>query len=697
MSDALTILDLIHRWGLIRPDRPAFRFLRGDDPAGDELTFAALHHYTFALARTLHARVPPGSRAVLLFDTEPGFVVSFFGCLAAGVIAVPADPPHGRRAWSGIERIVADCEPALILTSAVIRQRWDDELSRLAVAKNLQVLTVDDALAAGDGDGQPAATRHDGVAFLQYTSGSTAHPKGVMVTHANIMANVRMLEEAFALDADEQIVGWLPLFHDMGLVGFVLVPVYLGCTSTILSPAAFLEKPVRWLRAIARYRGTISSSPNFAYDLCCAKIRPGDRSDLDLSSWRAALNGSEPVSMRTLRRFEETFAANGFRAGAFRPCYGLAETTLLASAADGDRPVRILPGGRTADRVADAAFRIESAEIVGCGRPRGGAAVAIVDPSTGVECHPGDVGEVWCRGDHVAAGYWRQPAPTADAFGARLANRPDEGPYVRTGDLGCVDAGELFLVGRIKELIIVRGRNVPPQDIEETVAGAHDALRAGHVAAVALTSETEQPLAIVAEIEREYWRTFDPEEVVDAILQAVQAESGLAVTAVTLLRPGGMPKTTSGKLRRLECRRRLQIGAPGNPGNPGNNDEWRVLHEWRLQPATAAHEPAIAAAAPSIAGLDPSLATDVVLDWLRARLAQVLECRPDQIGDEEPFARYGLDSAVAVTLTGELAAWLELDLDPTVFWEFAHPLALAEHLAGLVTDRAQAGDPVELA
>ena len=225
------------------------------------------------------------------------------------------------------------------------------------------MLTVEDAMASGGVNGRPDAAPHDGVAFLQYTSGSTAHPKGVMVTHANILANVRMLQEAFALDGDEQIVGWVPLFHDMGLVGFVLVPVYLGCTSTILSPAAFLEKPARWLRAIARYRGTISSSPNFAYDLCSAKIRPEDRADLDLSTWRAALNGSEPVSARTLRRFEETFAESGFRAATFRPCYGMAESTLLISAADGGRAIRVLPAGRPTGGPSDAAFHVASAAI----------------------------------------------------------------------------------------------------------------------------------------------------------------------------------------------------------------------------------------------------------------------------------------------------------------------------------------------
>ena len=672
----------------MRPYRPAFRFLRGDEPAGAELSYAALQQQSRTVARALLARVPSGSRALLLFDSDPGFVAAFFGCLAAGVVGVPANPPHGRRAWAGIGRLAADCAPAIVLTTRAIEQRWRHDMSRLGVE---HILTIDDALTGGGADRPLPPIAPDAVAFLQYTSGSTAHPKGVMVTHANIMANVRMLEEAFALDTEDQIVGWLPLFHDMGLVGFVLVPVYIGCTSTILSPAAFLEKPVRWLRAITRYRGTISSSPNFAYDLCCARIRPEDRAGLDLSSWRAALNGSEPVSARTLSRFQEAFGASGLRPGVFRPCYGMAESTLLISATDGDDEVRTLAPGRAAGWPADAPFRMETNEIVSCGRTCGGAALAIVDPATGRACRDGEIGEVWFRGGNVAAGYWRNPGATAETFDASLDG---ERGYLRTGDLGCLDDGELFLVGRMKELLIVRGRNVPPQDVEEIAAAAHEALRDGHVAAVGLAHDTEQRLAIVAEIAREHWRTFDPEAVVDAVLDAVQTTLGLGVAAITLLRPGGMPKTTSGKLKRLECRRRLEPAM--NTDVRGADAAWQVLHEWRLQTSDGAGAP-VAAPVPSLAGLDEAQATDIVLDWLRARLAQVLDCRPDQIGDEEPFARWGLDSAVAVTLTGELAAWLQLELDATVFWEFAHPLALAEHLAGMVTARARSGDPVELA
>ena len=446
MSEALTVLDLIHRWGEERPDRTAFRFLRSDESVGEEVSYAALRRNALAIARALSAHASPASRALLLFETEPGFVDAFFGCLAAQVIAVPADPPHGRRAWGGIDRIVRDCQPATILTTRTLQQRWERQLAQLCATHACRVLTVEDCLAAGDGAVRPAAVPvtidASRVAFLQYTSGSTSHPKGVMVTHDNIIANVRMLQETFSLDAGTRMVGWLPLFHDMGLIGFVLVPVYLGCTSTILSPAAFLEKPVRWLRAIARYRGTISSSPNFAYDFCAAKIRPEDREGLDLSSWGAALNGSEPVSARTVRRFQETFADHGLRPDVFRPCYGMAEATLLVSASEADRPIRVLPapggpggpGGN--DALSDAAFWIETADVVGCGPSPRGTVIRIVDPVSRIECSSGQVGEVWFQGENVAAGYWGNPSATEEAFGARLAVGPE---HLASGRVESVD------------------------------------------------------------------------------------------------------------------------------------------------------------------------------------------------------------------------------------------------------------------
>ena len=674
MSDGVTLPGVLQRWAEIRPDHIAFRFLRSDESVAAELSFATLWERSLRVAGALGERAPAGSRALLLFETEPAFVEAFVGCLAARVLPVPADPPHGRRAWRGIERMVADCAPATVLTTSTLRQRWATQMDALGAQTSVVVLDELDRPP-----GVAAAPSGSSLAFLQYTSGSTSRPKGVMVTHDNVIANVRMIQEAFELDGDTRTVSWLPLFHDMGLIGFVLVPIYLGCTSTILSPAAFLEQPVRWLRTISRYRGTISSAPNFAYELCAEKVPPEDESSLDLSSWECALNGSEPVSARTLSRFRERFSARGFRPTAFRPCYGMAETTLLASAITPGASVRLLtPAARDAT-LTDASFAVETRDVVGCGHARRGGEIRIVEPTTRTLCEDGQVGEVWLRGDHVAAGYWHRDEETAETFGATLAEAPDGPGFLRTGDLGCVDAGELFLMGRIKELVIIRGRNLLPRDVEEAVGECHHALRPGHVVAVGLRGETTERLGIVAEIDRASWRTFDAADLIRAISDVVSGQFGVAVDEVALLRPGSLPKTTSGKLQRVECRRRLE----------GTADEtsWSVLHHWR-RPTTQA------TAASTTPALDESLSeeelTDRLLDWLRARLARAIGCSPDDIADEEPFSSFGLDSAVAVTLTSELSEWLGLELDPTVFWEHTHPLALSEHLAARLVERAGA-------
>lgn len=691
MSDVLSLIQPLDHWAEVRPEGLAYRFLNADESVAAEVTYAALRRRAHAVARALAANARPGDRALLLFDADPGFVSAFFGCLVAGVIAVPSDPPHGRRAWTGIDALAVDCRPSVILTTRTLRDRWQREIAALAAEHRATVIDVDAVTEVHAGNDAPAVDiGPDTPAFLQYTSGSTSRPKGVIVTHANALANVRAIEEVFELDDRLNTVSWLPLFHDMGLIGFVLVPFYLGGTSTVMSPAAFLEKPVRWLRAISRYRATTTSAPNFAYDLCVSKIRAEDRAGLDLSCLSRALNGAEPVSARTIARFEETFADTGLRRGAIRPCYGMAEATLFVSAVPPASSARILDAAVArasgSGVSATASFHVDTGDIVSCGVTARGASIRIVDPATGRPCADGEAGEIWFNGPGVASGYWQNATATDETFIAEdrtpAGLRSTSGRWLRTGDLGCLEGGELFVMGRLKELLIIRGRNFVPHDIEEVVGASHPALRAAHVAALAVTRDDAPALAIVAEIDREQWRTFDAQQVVDAVLAAVHDRFALGVSSVTLLRPGSLPKTTSGKLRRLECARRLARA------DAGGVDEWSVLHEWRQREAAAGP---VASAVPQLstpdaAALDamsPDDLTDAALEWLRVRLARALECSPEQIADEEPFARFGLDSAVAVTLTAELADWLGVELSPTVFWEHAHPLALAEHLAAL--------------
>ncbi|HEV7785623.1 MAG TPA: fatty acyl-AMP ligase, partial [Thermoanaerobaculia bacterium] len=445
-----------------RPNQAAFTFLTDGETEAGRLTYAELDFRARAVAAALREAVPPGERALLLYPPGLDFIVAFFGCLYAGVVAVPAYPPRPNdRSQARLRAIARDAEPRVALsTSATL-----SGLAGLAaMAPELAAVRwmATDALASGVSDRQLSEPSPESIAFLQYTSGSTAEPKGVEVTHANLLHNERMIGAAFEQDESSVVVGWLPLYHDMGLIGTVLQPLHAGGRCVLMSPLAFLQRPMRWLEVISRYRGTTSGGPNFAYELCVRKATPEALAGLDLTSWRVAFNGAEPVRAETLERFAGTFAPCGFRPEAFYPCYGLAEATLfVAGGVPGRRP-------RIAEVEAAALERNEVVSIAGSdrgarrlvssGRPWMGQRIVVADPETGAACPPGRVGEIWIAGSSVARGYWRNPEATTHDFGAHLAGPGSDGPFLRTGDLGFVADGELYVTGRLKDLIILRGR-----------------------------------------------------------------------------------------------------------------------------------------------------------------------------------------------------------------------------------------------
>jgi acyl-CoA synthetase (AMP-forming)/AMP-acid ligase II len=497
-----------------------------------------------------------GERVLLVYPPGLDFILAFCGCLYAGAVAVPVYPPRPNRPFDRIRSLVADSQATFAFTTARLMAEIERSFAAEPDLQAVHWMTTDNldasALPAWSDPGAGPGT----IALLQYTSGSTGTPKGVIVSHGNLCHNERMIKLAFGHSAKSTVVGWLPLFHDMGLIGLVLQPLFVGASSYLLPPLTFLQRPARWLRAITRFRATTSGGPDFAYDLCCRRVTREQRAELDLSSWEVAFNGSEPVRAETLERFAAEFAPCGFRREAFYACYGMAEATLLIS---GGLPEEC-PVVRVVDAAALEANRVVARDpaepgarrVVGCGRGWGGEQIRVVDPGSLTLCSDGQVGEIWVAGPNVAQGYWQKPEETRQVFGAYLADT-GEGPFLRTGDLGFFD-GELFVTGRIKELIIIRGRNHYPHDIEFTVQDSHPALQPGGGAAFAVEADGEERLVVAQEVHSRFGKGLDVPRVLADIRQAIARRHELEVHAVLLLKSGTIPKTTSGKIQRRACR-----------------------------------------------------------------------------------------------------------------------------------------------
>ncbi|PHN54303.1 non-ribosomal peptide synthetase [Pseudomonas sp. ICMP 8385] len=557
MMDALelprTLVQSLQRRAAQTPDQVALRFLAESADDSVVLSYRDLDLRARTIAAALQASAGLGERAVLLFPSGPDYVAAFFGCLYAGVIAVPAYPPESTRRHhqERLLSIIADAEPRLLLTSSGLR----DALRQIEQAPPL--LCVDELHSEIAADWVAPNLQDNDIAFLQYTSGSTALPKGVQVTHGNLVANELLIRRGFGIDLnpDDVIVSWLPLYHDMGLIGGLLQPIFSGVPCVLMSPAYFLGRPLRWLEAISQYRGTISGGPDFAYRLCSERVSDSALERLDLSHWRVAYSGSEPIRLDTLERFAEKFACCGFTPNNFFASYGLAEATLFV--AGGTRGQGI-PALRV-DEQALAANRAEPGQgsaIMSCGTSQPEHGVLIVEPQTLAELADNCVGEIWATGPSIAHGYWRNPEATAKTFVSHAGRT-----WLRTGDLGFMRDGEVFITGRLKDLLIVRGHNLYPQDIEQTVEREVEVVRKGRVAAFAVNDQGLEGIGIAAEISRSVQKILPPEALIKAIRQAVAEAYQEAPCVVLLLNPGALPKTSSGKLQRSACRTRLADGS----------------------------------------------------------------------------------------------------------------------------------------
>ena len=579
-----TLVDLLHYRGQCQPDKQAYIFLQNGETESGSLTYGELDKQARAIAAQLQSLRLKGERALLLYPSGLEFITAFFGCLYAGVVAVPAYPPRRNQNMSRLQALVIDAQATVALTTTSLLTNIENRLAQTPEFKALPCLATDNIASELAESWLEPEVMSDTIAFLQYTSGSTGMPKGVMITHGNLLHNEQMIKRAFAHTEDTIFVGWLPLFHDMRLIGNVLQPLYLGIKCFLMSPVDFLYKPFRWLQAISRYKATTSGGPNFAYDLCIHKITPEQRASLDLSSWEIAFTGAEPVRAETLEKFAETFKPCGFRREAFYPCYGMAETTLFVTGGlKKTFPVIHQVSGTALEqnRIVDSTDEDSNIrKIVSCGQTWLDMNLVIADPKSLTRCEADRIGEIWVSGSSVAQGYWNRPLETKQTFHAYLADTK-EGPFLRTGDLGFIKDRELFVTGRLKDVIIIRGQNYYPQDIEQTGEKSHPALRPGYSAAFALEVKGLERLVVVQEVERSYLRKLNINEIVGNFHEAVTAEHGLQVYATVLVKPGSIPKTSSGKIQRHACRAKFLNGSLNLVGdwceNPQFTSKFRHL------------------------------------------------------------------------------------------------------------------------
>jgi natural product biosynthesis luciferase-like monooxygenase protein/amino acid adenylation domain-containing protein len=555
-----THVELLQSRALYHPEKQAYTFLADGEREENSLTFADLDRQARVIAASLQEMQIGGRPVLLLYQPGLEYLAAFFGCLYAGAIAVPAYPPRLNHNLERIEAIVSDAQPVLALSSQTLATpAMRQQFASFSYLGSLHIETTDTLPGSLADRWREPKLDADTLAFLQYSSGSTGRPKGVMVSHRNLLYNHRMLQTALQHSESAPLVSWLPLFHDMGLIGNALQSIYQGVPCIFMSPVAFLQKPFRWLHAISRYKAYSAFAPNFAYDLCVQKITSEQLTQLDLSCWHNAINAAEPIRSDTLERFAETFAPCGFRRETFVPGYGLAEATLVVSTADSG----VLSTVRRVDRealeqnkvVATTGEETRIRNVVGCGHTWLEQKILVVDPDTHMPCHAGQVGEIWISGSNVAQGYWKRPEETKEVFQAKLANGA-EGLFMRTGDLGFLDDGELFVTGRLKDLIIVYGRNYYPQDIEAVAERSHPALRPNCSAAFSLDIAGEEQVILVQEIERQY-RHQQPQDVFAAIREAVLDAYELHVYGIVLIKPGSIPKTSSGKIQHRACREAL--------------------------------------------------------------------------------------------------------------------------------------------
>jgi acyl-CoA synthetase (AMP-forming)/AMP-acid ligase II len=569
-TKTLTFVDVLTQRAQEQPAQNAYTFLDFVAETETHITYGELDRCARSIAVALQNAGYEGKPVLLLYPAGLEYITAFFACLYAGAIAVPVYPPHSPRLLPRLQTIINDTQASVALTT---EQAYTDILRKFPALPELQCLQwfiTDDPDVSTHHCWKRPDMSGGNLAFIQYTSGSTSVPKGVMVSHGNLCHNAGMVRAQLGLNENDQGVSWLPMFHDMGLIMGILQPLYTGYHTVLMAPTAFLQRPFRWLQTISGYKASVTCAPNFAYDLCTRRIGPADRARLDLSCWQLALNGAEPVRYETLEKFSQTFASCGFNPDAFLPGYGLAEATLMVSGKHRGTGFSIKQVDKTCleqHHVIEVDPHSENAQtLVGCGWVPCEQQAIVVHPERLTRCRSNEVGEIWVAGESMAQGYFGNKEATHSTFRAYLADT-GEGPFLRTGDLGFIQDGELFITGRLKDLIIIAGRNHYPQDIEYTVEQSSPVLRTGCVTAFSVEVGCEEKLVVVAEMRLPQSGlapeqvTQKIEEVTGTIRQHIAEEHEVTVYQVKLVKVGEVPKTSSGKLQRRACRASFLAGS----------------------------------------------------------------------------------------------------------------------------------------
>ena len=692
--DCSTVVELLRYRALHQTQQLSFTFLQEGETASASWTYEALDRLSRAIASQLQVMNLSGERALLLYPPGLDYLAAFFGCLYAGVVAVPAYPPRNHRNTPRIGAIASDAQAAIALTTSAIQSK----IKSLIDVSSLQWLTTDNLPAGIENSWEEPFIQKDTLAFLQYTSGSTGIPKGAMLSHGNLLHNATTTYQYMEHSPESKFVSWLPVYHDMGLIGGILQPLYGGFPCFLMSPASFLQNPYRWLKTISDYRGTTSGGPNFAYELCLQKITPEQRQTLDLSSWSVAFNGAEPVRWETLEKFSETFAECGFRREAFYPCYGMAEATLMISGGvKADFPaVKAVRGeGLKCDRVVEENLTPQPPSLrgkgekfspllageglgerstdirtfVSCGRTLPKQEIVIVHPQRLTRCQPDEVGEIWVSGPSIGQGYWNRKQETEETFRAYLADSTER-LFLRTGDLGFLQNGELFITGRLKDLIIIRGRNLYPQDIELTAERSHPALRKGSVAAFAVEVKNEEKLVVVQELEFRQKPSF--EEVIAAIRQAVSLEHEVQVYAVVLIKGGSIPKTSSGKIQRRACKAEFVAGT------------LKVLASSILE-SNENTENLTCLNREGILAVSQEERQSLLESYLQEQVAQIIGVSPSFAEKYQPLIGFGLDSLKVFELKNRIETDFQVAVSIVDFFEGASIFVLTKQILTQIT------------